>query len=313
MRALRLNEYGQPWVLKLEEIPKPQLHAGEVLVKVEAAGINRSDIVAVAGGFKSSLPRTPGRDFAGVIAAGPDAGLEVWGSGAGFGVSRDGAHAEFVAVPRAWLSPKPHRLSMAQAAASGVPFIVAFEALVTVGAIQKGETLLVSGSEGAVGRAAAQIAHWRGARVIGVQRSANPSEADDIVDTITEDANQAVEALTRGAGVDIALDAVGGDLFEPMLKSLRPGGRQVSIARGSRPRVEFNLRDFFHNRTTLHGVDTSELSGERVAEILQVLSSGFEEGTLSAPETWEASLERAVDSYQAVVRGARERQILTFD
>ena len=313
MRALRFNEYGQPLFLKLEQIPKPQQYAGEVLVKVEAAGINRSDVIAVAGGFKSSLPRTPGRDFAGVIVDGWDAGLEVWGSGAGFGVTRDGAHADFVAIPRAWLCPKPHGLSMAQAAASGVPFIVAFDALVTAGAIQKGETLLVSGSEGAVGRAAAQIAHWRGARVIGVQRSPNPSGADDIVDTITEDLNQAVETLTKGAGVDIALDAVGGDLFEPMLKSLRPGGRQISIARGSRPRVELNLRDFFHNRTTLHGVDTSGLSGERVVEILQALRSGFEQGALSALETWEAPLARAVDSYQAVVRGARERQILTFD
>jgi NADPH:quinone reductase-like Zn-dependent oxidoreductase len=194
-----------------------------------------------------------------------------------------------------------------------VPFIVAFDALVTVGAIQRGETLLVSGSEGAVGRAAAQIAHWRGARVIGLQLSANPSGADDIINTTKEDLNEAVRSLTEGVGVDIALDAVGGDLFEATLRSIRMGGRQISIARGSRPRVEFNLGDFFHNRATLHGVDSSGLSGERVVEILEALRCGFEDGALSAPQTVELPLVQAVDAYEAVTRGAPERQILTFD
>jgi NADPH2:quinone reductase len=147
-------------------------------VQVSAAGINRADVAAVAGAFKSTTPRTPGRDFAGVIVDGADAGLEVWGSGESMGINRDGAHAEFVTIPRDWLVPKPSSLSMAQAAASGVPFIVAYEALVRVGQLRKDETLLVTEADGAVGRAATQIAHRRGARVIGVQQSSSSAGAD---------------------------------------------------------------------------------------------------------------------------------------
>ena len=313
MKALRFNEYGRPSILKLEEIEKPKPRNGEVLVKVKASGVNRADVAAVAGGFASSLPRTPGRDFAGVIVRGEDEGMEVWCSGAGFGVARDGSHADFVVVPRAWLVKKPPGLSMAQAAGSGVPFVVACDALVAVGDIHKGETLLISGSDGAVGRAATQIAHWHGARVIGVQRSANPSGVDAIINTSNEDLGSALMSLTKGKGVDIALDTVGGDLFEPMLKCLRVGGRQISIARGATPRVEFNLRDFFHNEATLHGVDSSRLTGDRVAEILEVLSHGFEQGKLSALEMVEIPLAQGIEAYEAVLSGTRERQILTFE
>jgi len=169
MRAIRSRDYGSPSVLALEEVPTPQPGPGEVLVKVRAAGINRANVAAVAGAFKSETPRVPGRDFAGVIADGTGSGLEVWGSGEGMGVNRDGVHAEFVAVPRDWLVPKPHSLSMSRAAASGVPFIIAYEALIRVDRLQKGETLLLTGAEGAVGRAATPLAHREGAKVIGVQ------------------------------------------------------------------------------------------------------------------------------------------------
>lgn len=96
MRALRFRNYGKPSVLAVEETAAPWPGPNEVLVEVSAARINRADVAAVAGAFKSTTPRTPGRDFAGVIVEGAGAGQEVWGSGEGMGIGRDGAHAEFV-------------------------------------------------------------------------------------------------------------------------------------------------------------------------------------------------------------------------
>jgi len=177
MKALHFSTYGPPAILTITELPKPEPRKGEVLVQIKATAINPSDVKNVAGYFKASLPRVPGRDYAGVVVGGDaEKGLEVWGSGAGFGVVRDGAHAEYIVVPAEWISPKPPQLSMEQAAAIGVPYVAAWSALVGAGNIQAGETVLIVGVSGAVGSAATQIAHWMKARVIGAStNSDNPS------------------------------------------------------------------------------------------------------------------------------------------
>src|SRR5271163_3257037 len=127
MKALRFAEFGPPSVLRIEEVAIPELGEGEALVHVMAAAINPSDIANVAGRFKNTtLPRTPGRDFAGTVVKGkPGEGAEVWGSGPTLGINHDGSHAEYVVVPVEALSPKPQSLSMAQAASIGVPYITA--------------------------------------------------------------------------------------------------------------------------------------------------------------------------------------------
>src|SRR5882672_9865564 len=151
MKALQFSAYGPPAVLSVKEIPKPEARKGEVLIQIKATAINPSDVKNVAGHFKASLPRVPGRDFAGVVVAGDaEKGLEVWGSGAGFGVARDGAHAEFLVLPAEWISRKPPQLSMEQAAASGVPYLTAWSTLVGAGHVQQGETVLIVGVAGAV-------------------------------------------------------------------------------------------------------------------------------------------------------------------
>ena len=132
MKALRFREFGLPSVLQIEDIPRPEPRDGEALVKVKAAAINPSDVKNVAGRFSgTTLPRTPGRDFSGVVIAGTKyENAEVWSSGPGLGVTRDGAQAEYVILPEEALSLKPSTLSLAQAAAIGVPFLTAWFALV---------------------------------------------------------------------------------------------------------------------------------------------------------------------------------------
>jgi NADPH2:quinone reductase len=304
MKALRFNQYGPPSVLTIEELPTPQLRAGLSLVRIDASAVNPSDVKNVAGAFKTSLPRTPGRDYAGTVIAGDGKGREVWGSGAGFGVERDGCHAELVAMPAQWLADKPPHLSMEQAAAIGVPFVVAWNGLVQRAEVKSNETVLVTGAFGAVGRAVTQIAHWKGARVIGADVIERDSECDIYINTKTQDLVSAVRAATNGKGVDLAYDTVGGPLFEQCLKSLRIGGRQIAIASGGERRVSFDLIDFYHNLPCLIGVDSLKSTGPEIAAIMGALRQGFELGAIKPYpiQTWP--LHDAVAAYTAVGKGA---------
>jgi NADPH2:quinone reductase len=305
MKALQFTNYGPPYVLAVRELPTPDPRKGEALVQIKATAINPSDVKNVAGHFKSPLPRIPGRDYAGVVVAGDAAkGMEVWGSGPGFGVARDGAHAEYIVLPVEWLSRKPAQLSMEQAAAIGVPYLAAWLALVRAGNIQAGETVLVVGVSGAVGRAATQIAHWKKARVIGASTGPdNPSGADSLINTKTQVLAQEVRALTGGKGADLVLDAVGGPMFEPSLKSLRRGGRQIAIATTKDRRVSFDLIDFYHNQSHLMGVDTMPLTGSEIADLMNSLRAGFQQGHLQPPDVQAWPLDRAIEAYQAVEKG----------
>src|SRR5215468_3881763 len=201
MKALRFSKFGPPSVLTIEEIPRPDPRDGEALIQVKAAAINPSDVKNVSGHFSgTTLPRTPGRDFSGVVVEGKRyKGREVWCSGPGIGVTRDGAHAEYVTAPEEALSLKPRGLSMEQAASIGVPFITAWFALARAAELQQGETILIIGAAGAVGQAATQIANWRKARALGAARSSDPIPGvDAVVNTTTEDLSKRVFELTDG-------------------------------------------------------------------------------------------------------------------
>jgi len=312
MQALRFERYGDPSILEIRTLPIPEPGPGEALVRVEAAAINPSDVKIVSGVFNAALPRTPGRDFAGIVVKGAGwEGRKVWGSGAGFGFARDGAHADYVLMPITGLAERPAGLTPEQASAVGAPHVAAWSALIDAGRLTAGDVVLVTGALGAVGRAATQIARWKGARVIGADRMAGPSEADLLLDLGTEDLVAGVKAATDGMGVDLALDAVGGPLFEPVLRSLRIGGRQVAITSTVTPRVEFDLTDFYHNKLELIGVDTAKLGVADIAAILEALRPGFDSGALKPPAVRVWPLADAVQAYRAVAAGdVSAKQIL---
>jgi NADPH:quinone reductase len=317
MRSLRFTEFGPPSVLRIEELRIPEPGEGEALVQVKAAAINPSDIGNVAGRFKSTtLPRTPGRDFAGIVVKGshPE-GAEVWGSSPDLGIVRDGTHAEYVVVLAETLSLKPRSLSMAQAAAIGIPYITAWASVVSAAQIQPGETILIVGAAGAVGQAATQIANWKQARVIGADIIPGPIPgSESVVNTKTEDLRERVLELTAGKGVDAVFDTVGGPLFEPALRSLKFGGRQVAIASPGEPRVSFNLIEFYHNFSRLFGVDSFGLTLRQVADIEEEIRRGFENGALQPPPIEIVPFEKAVDAYSRVTaRQAKTKQVLSFD
>lgn len=317
MKSLRFAAFGPPSVLRIEEVAVPEPAEGEALVHVQAAAINPSDFKNVSGHFKNTtLPRTPGRDFAGIVVKGKrHEGEEVWGSPPRLGIVRDGSHAEYVVVPAETLSLKPKSLSMVQAAAIGVPYITAWASVVSAAQIQPGETILIVGAAGAVGQAATQIANWKQARVLGAAITSDPIPGtQSVVNTTTEDLPERVLALTAGRGVDAVLDTVGGPMFEPALRSLRYGGRQVVITSTGDPRVSFNLVDFYHNLSRLLGVDSNGLTPRQVAEITDELRRGFEAGALQPPPIEIVPFEKAVDAYSRLAAGqATAKQVLSFE
>src|ERR1700747_2392278 len=141
MRALKFYQTGSLDDLRIEEVPQPTPGPGEVLVQVKAAAVNPSDIKNVQGKMhETTVPRIPGRDFAGTIVKGPAdvLGQSVFGSGGNLGFGRDGSHAEFVAIPATAVIPLPRNLSFEQAAGIGVAYITAWAALVNAARIQSG-------------------------------------------------------------------------------------------------------------------------------------------------------------------------------
>jgi NADPH2:quinone reductase len=243
--SLRFAAFGPPSVLRIEELPMPEPGDGEALVHVKAAAINPSDIGNVAGHFKkTTLPRTPGRDFAGIVIKGNrHEGEEVWGSCPILGGAHDGSHAEYVVVPLETLSLKPKSLSMAQAAAIGVPFITAWASVVSAAQIKAGETILIVGAAGAVGQAATQIANWKKAHVIGADtRSDSIPGTESVVNTTTEDLQERVRELTAGKGVDAVFDTVGGPMFEPALRFAQVRGPTRGYRKSGTPASQLQPR-----------------------------------------------------------------------
>ncbi|RCH05423.1 alcohol dehydrogenase GroES-like domain protein [Pseudomonas aeruginosa] len=169
MKALQFDRTGDLAALKLVDMPDPLPAADEVRVEIRAAGLNPSDVKNVLGRFPyTTLPRVPGRDFAGVVVEGPKAllGQAVWGTGREPGFFRDGSHAQFLTLPAAGVALKPESLSFAQAASCGVPYSTAWDALQR-SQVKAGTRLLVIGASGAVGKAALALA-----KALGPKRSA---------------------------------------------------------------------------------------------------------------------------------------------
>ena len=314
MRALRFNQHGQPSVLSFQDVDAPTIGPDEALVQVHAAGITRFDTAALSGAWQGTLPRTPGRDFAGLVLEGVGwQGKEVWGTGPDFGAQRDGAHAELVAVPRAWLSEKPPTLTMAQAAAVGIPYFAAYRALITVAQVNAGEQVLVTGAMGLVGRAAIQLAHARKATVIGADIVDNAGSADSYIDLRKTDLRQEVQRLTGNRGVDVVLDVVGGALFEPCTQCLHSGGRQVAIASQPGSRVSFDLSAFLRGGLHLSGVSTIDMTGSELASLLDELQPLFNSHLLQAPEMTVSSFEDAIHVYERVAgKQSRLPEVITI-
>lgn len=321
-RWLRFAAFGGPECLSLEDMPLAEPEDGEALVAVHAASVNPSDVKNVAGRMRQTVPpRTPGRDFAGVVVAGPEAwrGAEVWGTGGDIGFTRDGSHAEFLRLPIAALARKPRNLDFAQAGAVGVNYVTALIGLDYAG-LRAGETLLVIGASGGVGGAACVIAAARGARVIAAARGAPPEGAParhacaEFLDLEAAELGAAVSNLTGGAGVDVVYDCVGRpDLTEAAIGALAFRGRLIAIAGTPGEHVRLELIPFYRRECRLIGVDSLKRTAADCAPMMETLRAGFESGAYPAPAVaLRHPLSRGAEAYAAVARGTRGRVVITM-
>ncbi len=321
MKALRFSSFGDLAVqLHVEDVPVPVEGPDEVLVKVYAASLNPSDWKNVLGQYKKTvLPRIPGQDVAGVVAAGDKEliGQEIWATGGDVGFTRDGSHAEYVVIPKKAARPKPKNLSFVEAACVGRTYVTAYAGLIEKAQLQEGETVLVTGASGGVGSSVIKLAKTKSARVIGVDLEAPDPETarrlgiDLALSSRSDDIPDRVRQFTQKKGVNVAFDCVGGPLFEVSLKTLAPGGRQVNIVSVGERRVSFDLVDFFIRRLSLFGLSTLSFDSVASADILDKLRPAFEQGKLTAPGIARTcSIDEAVEAYREGAGGAARGKIV---
>ena len=320
-RALRVHSAAaslDALQLELAPQPEPEARPGFAVVRVGAAAVNPSDVKASLGLMpQAAWPRTPGRDFAGTVVDGPAEwlGREVYGSGGDIGITRDGSHARYLLLPVDALHERPHRISMDEAGAVGVPFVTAYEGFRRSGMPREGQTVLVLGANGKVGQAAVQLAAQAGARVIAVQRRPGPFEGFasapvEAVDASAGDVAAQVRELTGGRGVDVAYNTVGSAYFEAANKSMAKGATQIFIATHDRA-VPFDIFAFYRGMHTYVGIDSLAMDCVAATTQLDAMREGFERGSLRPfPIARAFAMDEALQAYRLVLSGSTDRVVL---
>lgn len=322
MKAIVVREFGGPEVLKLEEVPDPVPSSGQMLVRVHAVGVNPYDTYMCSGNYatRPPLPYTPGADAAGVVEA---VGAEVRGMTIGarvhvFGTAVHksyGAYAEKVVCEPHQVHPLPDRLSFAQGAAVGVPYVTAFRALHLRGHIQPGETLFIHGASGGVGLAAIQIARAWGLTIIG---TAGTTEGLELVRA--QGASHALnhresgyldrlKEITDGKGPDIILEHLANVNLDHDLSALAYGGRIIVV--GNRGRVEIDPRKTMGKDGAILGMALWNTKAEDVERIYKALDAGLENGTLTPVIALELPLSEAARAHELILEpGAKGKIVL---
>lgn len=252
MKAILCRAYGPPEQLELADVDSPRPGKRQMLVGVKAIGVNFPDTLIIQGKyqFQPPLPFTPGSDVAGIVTAVGDSvdSLHVGDRVMGF-TGIGGAFAEEVVCDVANLAPIPDGVDFTAAAATGLTYNTSYYALKDRAHLQPGETVLVLGAAGGVGLAAVELAHAMGARVIAAASSneklaiCRQYGADETINYATDDLRERVKTITKGNGVDVVYDPVGGPHAEPALRSLAWDGRYlvVGFAASDIPRIPLNL------------------------------------------------------------------------
>jgi NADPH:quinone reductase len=260
MRAVVLEEYGDPEVLSVSEVPDPEPGPEEILVEVVATALNRADLLQRRGRYPGPPMdhEIPGMEFAGrVVATGERA--TAWSVGDQvMGIVGGGAYAERLVTHERQVMAVPSSVSLADAAAIPEVFITAWDALVRQGGLTAGRVAMVHAGASGVGTAAIQIAKAIGAQVIvtasgGKVDACTALGADRAVDYTTDDFVAAAKDLTGGRGVDVVLDVIGGDYLARNLDALAVGGRIVQVGVMADATASFPLGALLPKRATLIG------------------------------------------------------------
>ncbi len=318
MKAIRVHQFGGPEVMRLEDVPNPRAAAGQVVVRVHAAGVNPVDTYIRAGTYarKPELPFTPGTDGAGVVeSAGPGVTRFKKGDRVYIAGSLSGTYAELSLCPESQVHPLPERASFAQGAAMFVPYATAYRALFQLANALPGESLLVHGASGGVGTAAVQLARAAGLTVIGTAGTDTGREmikkegAHHALDHGAANFAEQLQGLTGGKGVNIILEMLANKNLGRDLPMLSMNGRVVVI--GSRGTVEINPRDAMGRDAVIYAMSLWNAGEQRLASIHAALVAGLETGTLRPVIGKEMPLSDAAKAHEAVMApGAHGKIVL---
>lgn len=279
MTAIEITSFGGPEVLVPGKRPVPQPAAGEVLIKVAAAGINRPDILQRTGGYAPppGASDLPGLEVAGeIVALAP--GVTSWKIGDKVcALVAGGGYAEYCVAPAPQVLPVPKGFDMVQAGAVPETFFTVWTNVFERGALKKGETFLVHGGSSGIGTTAIQLAHHFGARVIATvggddkAKACRDLGADLVVNYRNQDFVAEVMAATEKNGADLILDMVGGEYINRNLSCLALDGRLVMIAFLQGPKAEVNFAQVMVKRQTITGSTLRPRSIEQKGAIAAAL------------------------------------------
>ena len=307
MRQIWISKAGPPETLVLKEAPDPDPRAGEARIRVEASGINFADVMGRMGLYPDlpKIPVVPGYEVAGRVDSVGEGADPGWIGRDVFALTRFGGYADVVCAPTGRIFTRPEGMSAEEGAAIPVNYLTAWQLIVVMGALKAGETMLVHSAGGGVGVAATQIAKHLGAKVIGTASAAKHEElralgVDHLIDYRTEDFEKRAREITQGRGVELILDAVGGESLKKGYRLLAPTGRlgifgassaatnktggmlgMVSMLAGT-PWLQFNPLSLMNANKGVFGVNLGHMwdEGDRMAGWMDQLIQLWEQGAI---------------------------------
>ena len=309
MKTMVVREYGGPEVLELREAPVPEPGEGEVRIKVEACGINYADIMQREGLYPNG-PRPPfgaGFEVAGVIdALGPKA--VGWSKGDAVMTLCSNGYADYVAVEANRLLAKPEQLDFHQAAAVPCQYLTAYHALITLGRLKAGQTVLIQAAAGGLGTMLVQIAHNLGAVVIGTASTAEKCElirglgCDHPINYTETKFRKVVRELTNDEGCDLVIESVGGEVFDHSLTCLKPRGMLVTLGNASKTPPTIQAVVLLAKNWIVAGFHLMEYLNDQKAtrDAVQYLHEWVKDGRLQFVAKHEFPLEKAADAQQFI-------------
>jgi NADPH2:quinone reductase len=309
MKAILVRQFGGPEVMKLEETPTPKPAAGQVLVKIHAAGVNPADTYARSGNYAvlPPLPYTPGTDGAGVIDSVGDGVKKVKpGDRVYVAKSLSGTYAEYGLALESQVFPLPDRLSFPQGAGVFIPYGTAYHAIHHQAKAHGGETVLVHGASGGVGIASVQIARAMGLTVFGTAGTAKGLElvkregAHQAFDHSRASYKDEIMKASGGRGVDIVLEMLANVNLGADLKLLAQYGRVIVI--GSRGDVTITPRDLMSRRAAVHAFTLWALTDAEAIDVHAGIKAGLENGTLRPVVGSEIPLKDAAQAHIDVMK-----------
>ena len=322
MKAILVHQFGGPEVLKLSDVPEPHPEANQVLVQVHAAGVNPYDTYMRTGNYaiQPPLPYSPGADAAGIVervgagAHGVSSGARVYVTGTVAHKSY-GAYAAKVLCEPHQLHPLPDRLSFAQGAGIGVPYVTAFRALHDRARIGAGETLFIHGASGGVGIAAIQIARASGLTVIGTASTqagldlVKRQGAHHVLNHREAGYLDKLKELTNGRGPDVILENLANVNLDNDLSAMAYGGRVVIV--GNRGRIEIDPRKVMSKDGAIVGMALWNTTPEDFARIYRAIDAGLESGALAPVVGTELPFDEAKRAHELVLEpGAKGKIVL---